>query len=73
MFGFPDARLAEKSRPNYTRDLEEYARLEYPQEDPRTVSLRFLGSAEEPPKPVHRRFPLFRHAEATAKTAPGNV
>jgi hypothetical protein len=73
MFGFPDARLAEKSRPNYIREIAEFARLEYPQEDLRTVSLRLLESAEELPKRAHRPFHLFRRAEVPAKAAPGNV
>jgi hypothetical protein len=73
MFGIPDARVAEKSRPNYFRDLAEYARLEYPQEDPRTVSLQFLESVGKPPKPAHRRFRFLRHTEVPSKAAPGNV
>jgi hypothetical protein len=73
MFGFPDARISEMSRPNYLRDLAEYARLEYPEEDPRTVGLRLLGSAEGSPKPVHRRFHLFRRPEVRPKAAPGNA
>lgn len=48
MFGYHERRIAEMSRSGYARDLAEYARLEYPTEDPRTVSLQAREAASSP-------------------------
>jgi hypothetical protein len=64
MFGYLDAQLAERSRPDYACQLAEYARLEFPQEDPASVSHRAFAAAEQEPQLVQRRFWPFRVAAA---------
>ena len=44
MFGLPSTRLAELSRPDYDRNLTEFARLEFPHEDPRSIRAQALRS-----------------------------
>jgi hypothetical protein len=53
MWGVIGPRIAELSRPDYARDLAEYARLEYPREDVRTVRLQAIEAARDrtPPGP----------------------
>lgn len=63
MFGYLDARAMERSRPDYLVQLADYARLEFPQEDPVTVSHQALASLELPREPVRRRFWPFRAAK----------
>jgi hypothetical protein len=70
MLGYLDARLAERSRPNYTTDLAEYAQLEYPNDDPRAVSLRAHAEAEAVRKAAHPRFRFFRAVRPAAEVAP---
>jgi len=67
MFGIPSARIAEMSRPDYARELDAYARLEYPREDPRTVSLLALAATKGPAEPPRRRFRFFRSTQATTE------
>ena len=59
MFGMPTTRIAELSRPDYARDLAEYARLEYPSEDARTVLLQALAAERATTGVRRRRFRLF--------------
>ncbi|MFZ0831388.1 MAG: hypothetical protein WCB18_00090 [Thermoplasmata archaeon] len=60
MFGIPSARIAEMSRPDYAREVADYTRLEYPQEDSRTVILQALAAIKEHPTPPRRHFWSFR-------------
>lgn len=46
MQGYYEARLAERFRPRLTADLEEFARLEFPHEDPRTVGQLVAAATE---------------------------
>lgn len=55
MFGLPNTRLAELSRADYDRNLTEFARLEYPREDPRSILTQALRAA-----PASRRGPTDR-------------
>ncbi len=69
MFGIPNARIAELSRPDYTPDLAEFARLEYPREEPRAVVAQALA-AVGPPAPRHRfRLRFLRPADRTTEVS----
>lgn len=46
MQGYYEAQLAERFRPRLTADLEEFARLEFPTEDPRTVRQLVVAATE---------------------------
>jgi hypothetical protein len=72
MFAYQEPRIYERSRFNYSRDLLEFARLEFPDEDPCWVSLRAIDAAAEP-EPARRRFHLFRRVEGPSQVARGNV
>ncbi len=69
MLGYHEARVAERSRPNYTPELMEYARLEFPHEDPQSVTLLAIAVAKEKTRPVHRRFRFFRKAMPSPEAA----
>ena len=60
MFGVPSTRIAELSRPNYAHEVEEYARLEHPQEEARTILLLALKAAKDHSATAHRHFWSFR-------------
>jgi hypothetical protein len=70
MFGIPTTRIAELSRPNYARDVAEYARLEHPQEDARTVILLVLAAAQDHAEAPRRRFWFFRSQAAARGVVP---
>jgi len=71
MFGIPSARIAEMSRPDYAREVADYTRLEYPQEDARSVILQAIAAAQDHPTPPRRHFWLFR-SSATASEVVSN-
>jgi len=75
MFGMPSTRIAELSRPDYHRELAEYARLEYPREAVRTVLLLALAAQEEAkarPSLLVRFARLLRPAPTPCETSPAN-
>jgi hypothetical protein len=72
MFSYQDAQVLERKRPRSTYDIAEFARLEYPGEDPRTVGLRVLQAVEET-KSRRKPFHLFRRTEPVAPSSPQNV
>jgi hypothetical protein len=73
MFGIYQAHLVEPSRPSYHRELDEYARLEYPLEDPRTVSLLALAAAKRRERRARPRFWLFRWFHAPSPRTAGKI
>jgi hypothetical protein len=73
MLGYQEARLAERSRPNFTPELAEFARLEYPREDPRTVGQLVVASVENAMKRPRWRFRFSRDPKPTAKVGRANV
>ncbi|MGC2289183.1 MAG: hypothetical protein WA688_04930 [Thermoplasmata archaeon] len=60
MFAIPNSRIAEMSRPNFARQLDEYARLEYPREDAISVRQLALEAVKESPAPPRVGFRFFR-------------
>lgn len=60
MLGMDATRFVELSRPGYARALDEYARLEYPREDPRTVELLARATAGRRTRRVPIRIRLLR-------------
>jgi hypothetical protein len=73
MFEVPNVRAAERSRPNYARELDEYARLEYPREDVRTISSQALAAVRDSVKHPRSWFSIFRWHTANRKTTARNV
>jgi hypothetical protein len=73
MFAIPIARIAELSRPDYARETAEYARLEYPHEDARTVILQAIAAAEDRPAPSRRWFRLSRSTPTATDAVPAKA
>jgi hypothetical protein len=73
MFEISQVRASEKNRPEYLRQLDDYARLEYPHEDVRTVSSLALASVKAPVEPPRRWLSFFRTHPVGQKTAARNV
>jgi hypothetical protein len=60
MFEIPNIRAAERRRSSHSGDLDEYARLEFPQEDVRTIRSLAMAAVEGAVERRHRWFPFFR-------------
>lgn len=72
MLGMDATRFAELSRPGYALALDEYARLEFPREDPRTVSVLARAAAGATPPRVPVLLRLFRWLGRLGRGAAAN-
>ena len=73
MFGIPATRIAELSRPEYSQELAEYARLEFPHEDARSVLGQALAADRAAKALVRKRFRLFRRPARRPEPVPANA
>lgn len=73
MFGTLNPRMTERSRSQPYADISEYARLEFPHEDPRTVVAITLASRTAAANPPRRRFRLFRVRAPSGGATAGNL
>lgn len=73
MFGIPTTRAAELSRPDYPRELAEFARLEYPLEDVRTLFRQVLAAQEKSRTTSRRWFHWFCFSGVAKEVTPAKA